>query len=430
MKACATAIALLGVALLQGPGLASADQSAMQRSTAGSGGVNAPQHDGKPYLVMVSVDGYGHDFPERFPSPQIQRLIDEGARARALKPVWPTLTFPNHYSQATGLPPAEHGLVGNNFPAFPFDRMYRLKDRDAVADGRFYRGTPIWVLAEQQGMVAASYFWVGSEASIQGLQPSYWYRYDGKVPNAERVEQALRWLTMPAEQRPHLITLYFDAVDSNAHWFGVGSEEMRAAVAEVDQQLGRLMDGIDALPHGQEVYLLVMSDHGQRGYHDEPAFQLGEHIDLAGLTVVDQGPAVYVWGLDESAAASKAERINALWQHGTAYTRASAPPEWRLPDNPRFPDLVFQAESGYAVRSGQNGNEPLMAGDHGWPPDDPTMHGFFLARGPGITAGGTLPALHATDVFPLIVEWLGLDYPEGYTHRAPLDRTLSLPPGN
>lgn len=398
--------------------------SAMATAGSGSGGINAPEQQAKPYVVLVSLDGFHQDYAARYPTPNIQRLLAAGSRAESLVPVWPTLTFPNHYSQVTGLTPAQHGLVGNEFPLRPGEGWFDYRDRETVSNGRLYDGTPIWVLAEQQGMVSASFFWVGSEADVQGVQPTYWRPYDYTVSHEVRVDQVIAWLQEPAETRPHLITLYLGIVDDRSHRFGIDSDEMIAAIDQVDRSLGRLMDGLDALPIAGQVYLLVVSDHGQMGYRNEPPFIVDEHVDLEGLEINDEGPVVYLWGADPERAAAMAQVINGVWTTGTAYTRSSAPPEWGLPGNPRMPDLVLQADAGYGVIPSAGATSTLSIGDHGWTPDVPEMQGIFWARGPGITAGNIIPALHATDIFPLLVGWLGLEPPAGYTRIAPVNEQL------
>jgi predicted AlkP superfamily pyrophosphatase or phosphodiesterase len=405
-------------------GAPAAQDPASASPEGGSGGINAPRHRGKPFVVLVSFDGYRRDYPERHPTTHLQKLIASGTRSEALVPSWPTETFPNHYTLATGLHPADHGLVANNFPALPSGEWYALKDREAVGNGAHYGGTPIWVLAEQQGMVSASYFWVGSEADVQGIRPSHWHAYDYSVPHARRVQQVLDWLAWPAETRPHLITLYFGIVDDRAHRYGVDSAELAESIEQVDAALGQLMEGIEALPHADNIYLVVVSDHGLRGYEDAPPLVLDEHLALDGVRHSNRGPAVMMWDVEPARAQAMADTINAIWTNGTAYTRASAPAAWRLADNPRFPDLVFQADSGHAVLVQNEPDRPLSPGAHGWAPEVPEMQGVFIARGPGIPAGATVPPLDNRDVFPLLVDWLALEPPAGFTRRSALDRKL------
>ena len=157
----------------------------------GSGGVNSPAQQGKPYVILISIDGFRYDLQRLFDTPGMDRISANGVKADAMVPVYPTLTFPNHYSIATGLYPANHGIVDNEFYSRDRQRFYSLRDRRAVQDGSWYGGTPLWVAAEQQGMVSAAYFFVGTEADVQGIRPTYWYPFNGTVPGEDRVTQVL-----------------------------------------------------------------------------------------------------------------------------------------------------------------------------------------------------------------------------------------------
>jgi predicted AlkP superfamily pyrophosphatase or phosphodiesterase len=381
----------------------------------GTGGINAPRQQDKPYLVLVSIDGFRWDYPDLFETPALDAIAARGVRAERLIPVWPTLTFPNHYSIATGLYPARHGLVANTFRDPASAAWYAIWDRDAVENGDFYAGQPIWVTAESQGMVTAAFFFVGSEAAIRGIRPSHWRRYDKSIAGEARVDQVLEWLALPPATRPHLYTLYFEDVDDNSHWYGPGSEQAAAAIERVDGYLVRLLDGLDALPHGTEVNLIVVSDHGQREYlPGEPPLVLTEYIDLDGMEIIEGGSYAYLYFHDPDPDRARGIRdaVNGAWSHGRAWLPEAAPASWRLGANPRYPDVIVQPDPGYAVISTEDTMHKVTAGDHGWAPEDAAMHGIFLAAGPAIRAGARLAAVDNVDVYPLMVRILGLEAPE------------------
>src|SRR5271154_7358199 len=122
----------------------------------------------KPYVILVSLDGFRYDYAERYHAVNLLALGSDGAAAEAMIPSFPSVTFPNHISLVTGLYPGHHGIVANSFYDPQRKEVYSYRDAKSVADGTWYGGTPLWVLAEQQGMRSASFFWVGSEAEIQG----------------------------------------------------------------------------------------------------------------------------------------------------------------------------------------------------------------------------------------------------------------------
>ncbi len=381
-------------------------------ATAQAGGFNAPEHADKPYVVLVSIDGFGPDFRAMADTPALDELAATGIRASSLVPVYPTVTFPNHYSIATGLYPAEHGLVDNHFPAADGDGWYRMYDRSTVQDGRWYGGEPLWVSAEKNAMLSAAFFFVGTEADIQGIRPTYWYPYDGSVPGEARVDQVLDWLALPAPGRPHLVTLYFDDVDLTAHRTGPRSQETRAAIRRVDGHLRRLLDGLERLPVAERTYVIVVSDHGQLATdRAAPPYVLSEHVELDGLTIRDGTTYLGLWlnTPDPARAAAIRDRVNATWDHGRAWLRQESPSRWRVPaDDRRFADVALMAEPGHAIVSVPERIPKIKAGNHGWDPSVPAMHGIFLARGPGLPEGVSVGERHVTDVYPLVTAILRL----------------------
>ncbi len=386
----------------------------------GSGGTNAPEHLDKPYLVLISIDGLGATARTRSRTPALDRLAASGITASSMQPVWPSLTFPNHYSIATGLYPHEHGLVGNNFPSSGRDDWYTLANRAAVQNGDWYSGEPIWVSAEKAGMVAASYFFVGTEAPVKGIRPTYSYLFDDSVPGMTRVKQVLDWLAMPPEQRPHMLTLYFEFVDDASHQYGPAARQTSAVVSRVDRYIGRLLDGIDKLPIRDDVYVIVVSDHGQSAWlAPDEAFVLDEHVDIRDAGVVQGGNYVMLYydDPDPDCIASMIETINARWEHGRAYARTDTPDHWRIADDDRYADVFIQADDGHAVVTAQEGKRWLSGGAHGWPPEAAGMGATFIASGPRLPAGRQLGEISVVDVYPLMLEILGLPTPAGYVVR-------------
>src|SRR4249920_726039 len=136
------------------------------------GRVNASRQTKKPYIILISADGFGYDLAKKYKAENLLRLSGGGVAAEYMKPCYPSLTFPNHYSIVTGLYPEHHGIVDNNFYDKKKRTFYSLGNRKAVADSSWYGGEPLWVLAEKQKMISASFYWVASESAIQGIRPT------------------------------------------------------------------------------------------------------------------------------------------------------------------------------------------------------------------------------------------------------------------
>jgi predicted AlkP superfamily pyrophosphatase or phosphodiesterase len=379
------------------------------RQSAGTGGINQPAVESRAHVVLVSFDGFHPGYLDRFETPHFDRLAARGTRATGLVSVFPSLTFPAHYSIATGLHPEAHGIVGNRFFDPLREAEFSYRRRGDAQDGSWWGGEPIWVTAETQGLVSAAFFFPGTEADIGGVRPSHWRPYDGRVRNRERIEQVLAWLSLPAAERPHLVTLYFSLVDGAGHRLGPGHPDMRDSVESADGLLGRLMDGLDALPHADRVALVVVSDHGMAAPDPEAITVLSDVADLRGVRLVAAGPAVGLHVDDPEHARTLRDRLNARLVHARAYLREELPEHLHARDNPRLGDLLVMPTGLGMVQFDPDDSPP--AGMHGWDPTLPEMHGIFLAAGPGIAAGITLPAVNAVDVYPLLAHLLGLTPP-------------------
>ena len=136
---------------------------------------NTAAQQAKHYVVLVSLDGFRYDYATKYGAKNLLAMAARGASAPdGMIPSYPSVTFPNHYTIVTGLYPDHHGIVANTFYDPARKETYSLTDPKTTGDGSWYGGTPLWVLAEQQGMRAACFFWPSSDAEIQGKRPSYY----------------------------------------------------------------------------------------------------------------------------------------------------------------------------------------------------------------------------------------------------------------
>jgi predicted AlkP superfamily pyrophosphatase or phosphodiesterase len=373
-------------------------------------GTNAPNQRDKPYVILLSFDGIRAEYLQRLDLPNFARVMRAGVRSEGLIPVFPSKTFPNHYSIATGMYVDAHGIVGNSFWDPAKAATYSLGDSLSVRDATWYRGEPIWVTAEKQGMVAASYFWPGSEAPISGVRPSIVKAYDGRVPNARRVDSVLAWLAMPPESRPHMITMYMSDVDGAGHDHGPLSPQVDTAAWAVDVALGRLLDGMDRLPADVRgrVYLVIVSDHGMSETSPRWYAALDTLIDLAGVRIADGGPLANLH-VDGGLARAVVLRdsINRRMRHGMAYARGDVPVALHYNTDPRIGDLVVIMDEHFTVGSA-NRAPRRNGGGHGWDPSLPSMHAAFLVMGPGIPPGKVMSAFENIEIYPYLTELLAL----------------------
>jgi predicted AlkP superfamily pyrophosphatase or phosphodiesterase len=382
-----------------------------------TGGLNAPAQRDKPYVILISFDGFKPEYLDRIELPNFRRVTSAGVRAEGMIPVFPTKTFPNHYSIVTGLYADRHGLVGNSIWDPARAAGYGMRDSLAVRDPAWYRGEPIWVTAEKQGMVSASYFWVATEAPIGGVAPTIWKRYDVRVPIRSRVDSVLSWLALPAERRPHMITLYFSDTDGAGHEHGPLSPQVDTAAWRVDAALGHLLDGVDRLPLRDRTYFVLVSDHGMSEQSPRWHVGLDTLIDLRGVRLYDPGPNVNLH-VEGGVARARVLRdsINRRMRHGRAYLRQEIPARLHYREDPRIGEMIVIMEEHFTIGRAER---PPREGSatHGWDNQLRSMHALFVASGPGIPAGKTIPPFENVDVYPWLAEVLRLKPASGIDGR-------------
>jgi alkaline phosphatase D len=387
-------------------------------------GDNGPEQSAKHYVVLVSIDGFRYDYAKLYGAQHLNAIAKEGASApTGMVPSYPSVTFPNHYTLVTGLYPEHHGIVAMSFYDPARKERYAFNDPKTVTDGSWYRGVPLWSLAEKQGMRAACFFWPGSEAEIAGARPSYYLKYDDAVPDEERVDQVVDWLKLPPPKRPHFITLYFAEVDHAGHEYGPDASETRAAVRHVDSEIGTLRAHLAKLH--LPIDLIVVSDHGM-------ATEKGDWIDLdkyADFSGVETAGAL-MYPDSEDAAAKLYAKLRIASDKFKVYRRNRMPAELNFTGEPRIGDPVVVATGPYSIRvhgpADPARDHPPNKGVHGYDPRIvPEMGAIFYAAGPDIGRGVVLKPFENVDLYPFVAEILGLDAPATDGNASVLDPALA-----
>jgi predicted AlkP superfamily pyrophosphatase or phosphodiesterase len=365
--------------------------------------------DRPPTLILLSFDGWRWDYHDKAPAPNLRRLIAGGVRAERLIPVFPTKTFPNHYTVVTGLYPERSGVVGNSMRDPASGLAFKMSDRGAVSDSRWWGGEPLWVTAERQGVASAVYFWPGSEALIGGVRPRFWKPYDESIPNAQRVREMLGWLDRPPSERPRLVIGYFSDVDTAGHRSGPLSKEVAAAIASVDRTLGSLLDGLAARGLTGSTNVAVVSDHGMAETAPPRVITLDNFLPRGAATIVESGAYV---GIDpgDMTAEQIYKRLHGAHPRLRVFLREQTPAHWHFRSNPRIPTIVGVADEGWLAVSGlaAAAGSSFSKGNHGYDPQLASMHGLFVAAGPAFRRGATVPPLENVHLYNALCSALGL----------------------
>jgi alkaline phosphatase D len=364
----------------------------------------------KHYVVLVSIDGFRYDYAKLYGAPHLDAIAKDGAAALdGMLPSFPSTTFPNHYTIVTGLYPEHHGIVAMSFYDPARKERYSYNDPKADTDGSWYRGVPLWSLAEKQGMRAACFFWPGSEAEIAGERPSYYLKYEDALPDEERVDQIVDWLKLPPEKRPHFITLYFGEVDHAGHEYGPDAPQTRAAVRHVDGEIGVLRAKLEKLH--LPIDLVVVSDHGM-AKEEGGWIDLDQYADFSGVETA----GTLMYPASDADAAKLYAKLRIQSDKFKVYRRSRMPAELNYTGDPRIGDPVVVPTGPYAIRvhapSDAARDRPPNKGMHGYDPRIvPEMRAIFYAEGPDIRKGVRLKPFENVNVYPFLTEILALDPP-------------------
>ncbi len=370
---------------------------------------NTPAQQAKPYVVLVSLDGFRYDYVRRYGAENLQAMAKRGVTApEGMLPSYPSLTFPNHYTMVTGLYPEHHGIVGNSFYDPARKETYVYTRAESNGDGSWYGGVPLWSLAESQGMRSACLFWPGSEAKIAGYRPSFYLHYNDGLDDRKRIAQVVAWLGLPAAERPHFITLYYSNTDHAGHAFGPDSPQEREAVSRMDGLMGLLEDKLKGT--GLPVDLIVVADHGMVTLDPKPV-NLGAYADLKGVKTV--GSLLYPESEAEAARLEAEFQAKPTFQF-RAYRRAEVPGRLDFDGSPREGDPVVVATGPYVLLTeARSGAAPTQVhGGHGFDARTmPEMKALFVAEGPDFQRGKRLKTFENVDVYPMVAQILGLKAP-------------------
>jgi alkaline phosphatase D len=359
------------------------------------------------YVIVVSFDGFRWDYQDLYDTPNLDVLEEEGVKAAYLIPSFPTKTFPNHYTLATGLYPDHHGIINNSFYAPELDGIYRIGDRAMVTNPDAYFGEPIWVTAEKQGVKTASYFWVGSEARISGVSPAYWYAYDESVPYPERVDQVVDWLKRPVGERPGLIFLYFDEPDGTGHRYGPEHAETGQVVTYLDSILGYLRGEIAELEYGDQVNLIVLSDHGMGPVSPGKYVNLTGYVKEEWTVSLIGGNPLYLIQPEAGCTDSILMALEGI-EGISAWEKADIPSRLHYGSSPRFPGIVVLADSLWSIGLGPDPSG-YTGGAHGYDNAFTDMHTIFYATGPVFKENYSTVPFSNVEIYGILAEILGLD---------------------
>jgi predicted AlkP superfamily pyrophosphatase or phosphodiesterase len=371
---------------------------------------NSEEQQKKPYVILISADGFRYDYAKKYHAGNLLELSAKGVQAKAMIPSFPSVTFPNHYTLVTGLYPSHHGLVNNSFYSAEKNDQYNMSNTLKVSDAKWYGGTPLWVLAEQQQMLAASLFWVGSEAAIKGVRPTYYYNYTQNISMTERIEIVVNWLKLPEEKRPHLITFYLSEPDHTGHHSGPETPETGAAVRMVDSVVYKLTQAVKTT--GLPVNFIFVSDHGMTQVDTANPIPAPKDIYTDKFKTVYSSTTLSLYAKEQADIKPMYEALRKSAKDYKVYLKSGMPERLHYSTDDdrmnRIGDILLIPEWPRVFSEKRPG-----MGHHGFDPRKvKDMQATFMAWGPAFKEHLKIPKFENVNVYPLITNILGLSYTE------------------
>jgi predicted AlkP superfamily pyrophosphatase or phosphodiesterase len=403
-------------------------------------------------VVVISLDGfpaYALDDP-RLPIPTLRQLAREGAVARSMRPVNPTVTWPNHTAIVTGVEPSEHQVLYNGMLVRPeggtrpsiepwrdkeqmvhaptiYDAAYEAGLTTAQVDWvAIYRSKTItWQfpeLPDPDGAIERELISAGAvtadqlrtfEASTQAWQDQIW------TAAAEDILQ---------KHKPNLLLFHLLTLDDTNHEYGPMTPASLTAMAFLDGKVKQIVDVLERTGLARDATLIIVSDHGFRTIKHKinPNVLLREKGLLKAGTGPPKGDA---WVMPEGGTAmvyvtNPARRadlvpelrhifIGAEGVEGVYGVEDFAKLGLPVPtESDQAPDLVLAAVPDYMFGNELEGDlvtHVAGGGTHGYLNTDPKMQAIFIAWGAGIPKGVRLGDISNLDVAPTIARLLGLE---------------------
>jgi predicted AlkP superfamily pyrophosphatase or phosphodiesterase len=363
----------------------------------------------QPYVILISFDGFRWDYVNRNISTHFDYIKENGVSAKSLRSCFPTKTFPNHISIVTGMYPEHHGIISNGFWDYRNNKHFSMSDTNTVREASWYKGEAFWETAERQGIITASFFWPGSDINLSYRHPTYYYNYDGKIPYRQRVDGVIKWLKLPYNERPHFITSYFNATDTQGHKYGPNSPETNFAISQLDSIIGYFFEELKEINLFDSTNIIVVSDHGMTDISIDKTINIEKILEGYDYKQNDNGPFMLIE--PEKDSESIFEKLKENEDHYKVYKREDVPEYFHFSDNPLIPEIVLIAEIGWSLetnKSFDNMKKWNSKGNHGYDNYWMDMNGIFYAVGPAFKKNYQVGTVNNIDIYPLLCKIFGI----------------------
>ncbi|XP_003468512.3 ectonucleotide pyrophosphatase/phosphodiesterase family member 1 [Cavia porcellus] len=401
--------------------------------------INTPQcpagFDAPPTLLF-SLDGFRAEYLHTWGGllPVISKLKNCGTYTKNMRPVYPTKTFPNHYTIVTGLYPESHGIIDNRMFDPQMNASFSFKTKQKF-NPQWYQGEPIWLTAKYQHLISGTFFWPGSDVEINGNFPDFYEVYNSSIPFEKRILGVLDWLQLPQGERPHFYTLYLEEPDSAGHFYGPVSGEVIKALQRVDSMVGMLMEGLRELKLDKCLNLLLVSDHGMEQDSCKKYVYLNKYLGDVTNIKVTYGPAARLrlsdvlneYSTFDYEGLARNLSCREPKQHFKPYLKQFLPKRFHFANNDRIEPLTFYLDPQWQLALDPTERKHCGGGFHGSDNIFSNMQALFIGYGPGFKHGVEVDTFENIELYNLMCDLLKLTpAPNNGTHGS-LNHLLKHP---
>ncbi|KAL5501745.1 hypothetical protein ACEPAH_9005 [Sanghuangporus vaninii] len=346
-------------------------------------------HDFKRTVLIVSIDGLRADYLDRGLTPHLLDISKKGLRAKYMKSIFPTLTFPNHWALMTGLYAESHGIVANNFWDPQSQSEFHYNKEKSTWNPTWWFGEPMWETTGHANVISANLMWPGPPKTMSGASPTYFVPWKDKVPLKEKLDQVMRWIDMPLDDRPQLIMAYEPSLDQAGHLMGPNSKLVNETLEDVDTFAKDLHLELAGRNLTDIVDVIFVSDHGMTDTSHPELVYLDDILGEEGYSYIEHEDGWPSKGFRFSSKCNVTHYLDILLKAADenpekfdVYTRETMPERYHFSNNYRIAPVYVVPKIGYALTTRAEGDDGLSKGNHGYDNEEPSMRAMFVAHGP------------------------------------------------
>ncbi|TFK40742.1 Phosphodiest-domain-containing protein [Crucibulum laeve] len=346
-------------------------------------------HEFKRTVLIVSIDGLRADYLDRGLTPHLLDISKQGLRAKSMKPIFPTLTFPNHWALMTGLHAESHGIVANNFWDPASKEEFHYNQIKSCWNPAWWLGEPMWETAEKAGIITANLMWPGPPKTMSGASSTYFVPWKDKVPLKEKHDQIVQWIDLPFEERPQLIMAYEPSLDQAGHATGPNSDRVNKTLSYVDRFAKDVHKSLKARNLTDIVDIIFVSDHGMTDTSHPVLVYMDDILGLEGLRAIEHEDGWPSMGLRFHAESNVTKYLDSLLKAAKAnpekfdvYTHETMPERYHFANHERIAPIYVVPKLGYVLTTKGEGDVGMTKGNHGYDNNELSMHAMFVAHGP------------------------------------------------